>query len=120
MVDPNNNSTPRGFLSKLFSMFSCAINAQPANPNKTPLFTPSPDGLQQVWMAANVAEADLLRNLLIENGFHPEHVPSGTMGVFGANLIPSVHVPTAEAEEAREFIHDYLNAPPPDESGDAS
>ncbi len=89
-----------------------AFFTQPTNPARIGQGVPSPEGLRLVHCAATVAEAEMLRQLLSEEGFHVEHVPSTSTGVFGTTGNSSVYVRDDQFESAQTFLEEYLSAEP--------
>lgn len=71
--------------------------------------SPTPEGLALAYTAEDYSQAALLRQLLEQEGFHPEWVSSFTTGAFGINDSPNVYVHAEECEPARAFIEEYLN-----------
>lgn len=72
----------------------------------------APQGLKLLYTSSTAAEADMLRQVLEEVGFHPEHVPSANAAVFGMVGNNSVFVPLEEFEQAEAFLKEYLAAEP--------
>lgn len=91
-------------------LFSATL---PANPYRVPFLEGTPVGLKALHTAESIPEADLMRQLLIEAGFHVEYVPGTAMGVFGISGSSTLYVPEAEYAAAAEFVRDYLNPPAP-------
>jgi hypothetical protein len=68
-----------------------------------------PEGLKVLHVAPSQPEADLVRQVLIESGFHVEYVSStggGAFGVMGSNV---VYVQEADYDAALAFLQEYLN-----------
>lgn len=72
----------------------------------------APDGYRVLHVAQTGMEADLLRQVLAEEGFEAPYVPSvwtAVAGQIGNN--PNVYVRAEQYDEAREFLLDFLTAP---------
>lgn len=70
----------------------------------------APEGLALIYTAANTVEAEMLRQILNEAGFHAEFVPSSFMGIFGAGGNSDIYVAADEAEAAGKFLKEYLES----------
>ena len=92
--------------------------ALPSQPMRLPLLTPAPKGLALAYTADDYLQADLLRQLLEQQGFHPEWVPPFTTGAFAINHSPHIFVPQDEVQPAREFIAAYQAGEPAIEGED--
>ncbi len=93
-----------------FKAFMMSANI-PLNASQVPFIEPDPDGLKLLFTAASSPEAELLRQVLIEAGFHIEFVPSTVTGVFGLTGNTCIYVPAGEYAEAQAFLRDYYSAP---------
>lgn len=109
-AQPAKESFARWF-AKLFSLGM----GVPAAPHSIPLGDTAPSGLQFIHASDTAAEGELLRQVLVNEGFHVEYVPAGRTGAWGAMGDTRIFVPEEEAERAREFVRDYLNADPTQE-----
>ncbi len=65
-------------------------------------------GMKLLHTAGTPAEADLLRQVLVDAGFYMEHVPSASTGVFGTFGNSNIYVKTEEYADAEEFLREYL------------
>lgn len=120
MAEPEHDESDKPLtLRTLLSRIPYLLFAVPTNPHEVPLANAMPEGLALVHMAATTAEADLLRQVLADAGFHPEFVPSHSTGVFGTSGSPYVCVRKDEAGEVREFLSHYFDAPEPPDTGQA-
>ena len=68
-----------------------------------------PPELKLLYTASSAAEAEMLSQVLIENGFHIEFVPTEAAGIFGITGNPSIYVQEGEYEQAIQFIGEYFN-----------
>lgn len=116
-MNSQNNDRPMRSATwkKLVALAPCLLSCTPTNPHEIATSVKAPRGLSLVYCAATVAEADLMRQVLEEAGFHPEFVPSVTTGVFGTTGSAYVFVPKAETEEVESFLKQYFTSPPIDE-----
>jgi len=87
---------------KFFAPFGFLLGI-PTNPHAIPFKITVPEGLAHVCSATNPAEADFIRQMLQNAGFHVEHVPAVTT-VFGTSGNAHVFVHAGEEKEAREFL----------------
>src|SRR5687768_4838779 len=105
-TDGENNEprlrSERGMLSKMSAAASLLMFNIPQNPAKVPFITSNPDGMMLLYTASTVPEAEMLRQMLADAGFHPEFVPSIMMGVFGIGGNPQIYVPADEIKDATE------------------
>ena len=79
-------------------------NEIPAAPFEVPFFSDVPEGLAIAYTAANSAEADMVRQMLQDAGFHVEYVASYRSGVWIAGSSVHVYIHADEVEEARLFL----------------
>lgn len=75
------------------------------------LFESSPQGLRELFLATSPAEAELLRSVLIEAGFHPEYVPSD-MSAIGPHDNSQIYIEVAEYDQALAYLHEYQAGEP--------
>lgn len=99
-------------IQKAFAWVFGWICMLPSNNNRVPFLNTSPQGLRLIHAADHPAEADLLRQVLAEAGFHVEYVPSIGTGVFGTQGNRNVYVHESQADEAAAFLAEYMNATP--------
>jgi hypothetical protein len=76
----------------------------PTNPVGVPFSTAAPEGLALVCSAPTPSEADLVRQILQDAGFHVEFVPAVNTGAFGTSGSIHVFVRLDQEKEAREFL----------------
>jgi len=88
------------------------ISGVPTNPHAVPFATSTPDGLAHVCSASNPAEAELMRQTLIDAGYHAEYVPSVTTGAFGTSGSAHMYVQASEKDEVREFLRQLQDSAP--------
>lgn len=93
-----------GYLKMLF--FASAV--VPTNTGRV-IVEESAAGGRLIHTADTSAEADMLRQLLADAGFHIEFVPSASMGIFGTPGNSSIYVKPAEYEDAQAFLNQYYN-----------
>jgi hypothetical protein len=72
----------------------------------------TPDGLSLLHHAINNSEAEMIRQVLVEVGFHPEYVATAATGVLGTSGSTAIYVPTLELKDASAFLGEYFAAPP--------
>ncbi len=82
------------------------LTGNPTNPVEVPFSSTAPEGLALVYTASNSSEADWVRQVLRDAGFHVEFVPSATTGAFGMSGSVHVYVHTEEVKEALEFLRE--------------
>ena len=83
------------------------LAGEPTNPFKVPFINSTPEGMAHVHTAPTPSEADLIRQMLRDAGFHVEYVPPVTTAVFGTSGSNHVFVRADQEKEAREFLN-YL------------
>lgn len=105
---PGKQGLLKTFFSAVLALV-CPVAISRSNAGRVPDM-PSPEGLVLVRSADSAPEADLLRQVLVEAGFHPEYVPTALRGsaASGGYDSPYIYVPEAEAREARRFLVEYL------------
>lgn len=102
----------RGRWKKLFLLFNSLITG--GDPAISPpvlnasLDATAPGGYRVVHVAQTGMEADLLRQVLAEQGFEMPHVPSVWTGIVGQIDNPNIYVQAEQFEEAREFLREFL------------
>ena len=106
-------------LAKQKPGFTAAAESILPDPDNTgPVDEPNPDGLILLYHASSAAEADLLSQILVEAGYHPEYVPSPlTMVAITGNA--SIYIAPGEYTEALDFLREYFNAPQEPEKPEA-
>lgn len=72
----------------------------------------APRGLVLLHVTATTAEADMLRQVLTEAGFHMEYVAGAATGIFGTTGNNSIYVQSAEFDQADAFLKEFLAAEP--------
>lgn len=92
-----------GYFKTLFF----AANVTPTNAHRV-FAEEEAAGMKLLHSASTAAEADLLRQILAEAGFHMEHVPSASTGVFGTFGNSNIYVRAEEFEDAEQFLREYL------------
>jgi DNA-dependent RNA polymerase auxiliary subunit epsilon len=103
MNEKEKKSNKHNCIEKVFAPLAFLFHL-PTNPHSVPFSTTAPDGLQIVHSASNVCEADWIREMLQDAGFHVEYVPPVTTGAFGTSGSVHIYVRADEAKEAREFL----------------
>ncbi len=95
---------------------------QPTNHAEVVLGGMDPGGFRLLHAAPNVAEADMLRQVLIDAGFHMEHIPTANTGVFGTTGNHNIYALNAEYDAADAFLKEFLTADllPEDQGASAS
>ncbi len=66
--------------------------------------------LRLLHTANTTAEADMLRQLLIDAGFHIEYVPSASTGIFGTSGSSSIYIQPDQFEDADAFLKQYYSS----------
>jgi len=79
--------------------------------SRVPFTATAPDGLALIFSAPPRPEADWVRQVLAEGGFHPEYVPSISTGVFGTTGSVHIFVPAEEKARALAFLEELWAAP---------
>ena len=100
-------SGKHSILEKLFAPFAF-LTGNPTKPSAVPFLATAPKGLALVFSASIPAEADWIRQVLRNAGFHVEYVPPVTTGVFGTSGSAHVYVRADQNQDAREFISQFL------------
>lgn len=80
------------------------LTGNPTNPNAVPFSATAPEGLALVFSAPTTVEADLIRQVLQNAGFHVEYVSPVSTGVFGTRGSVHVYVHASQEKDACEFI----------------
>ena len=104
----NKHSQTLSLWEKLLSPFAF-LTGNPTRPHKVPYMATEPTGLVLIHSALNPAEADLLRQVLQNEGIRVEYVPPVTTGVFGTTGSPYIYVPADQETEARNFLREYFD-----------
>lgn len=110
-LNPVFNAIRKALPLQILAAPILAATAFPINPSRIHFLEGTPMGLELLYTADSIPEADMLRQVLIEAGFHVEYVPASAMGVFGVSGSPTLYVPDSELAAAAEFLRDYLNPP---------
>lgn len=100
---------------RLGSLFLFGAMVQPTNAARVVLGQAEPDGLRFLHAAATIPEAEMLRQVLTDAGFHIEHVAAAATGAFGINANSSIYVRADQYEEADAFLREFLSAEPIEE-----
>ena len=103
MSEKQDKPRAHSFLERAFVPLAF-LTGNPTNPYAVPFSTTAPKGLVLLHSAQNPSEADLIRQILQDAGFHVEYVPATTTGVFGTSGSVHVYVHTSEREDAHEFL----------------
>jgi hypothetical protein len=83
----------------------------PTDPYRVPFLEGCPMDLKALYTAGSSPEAEMLRQVLIDAGFHVEYVPSPATGVFGVTGNSTIYVPAGEFDAATQFLGEYLSPP---------
>lgn len=116
-MSDDNNSAPATGPKKPGIVFRgsmvplCAAAGAPLYPAQLPLPAIAPEGTRWIHAAASPAEADYLRQILAQAGFHPPYVPPAITGVVGAVGTIHLYLPEEEAEEGSQFLREFLENP---------
>jgi hypothetical protein len=111
-LNPLFRTIQKGLAAQIPFMLTMGTAKLPSNPSMVPFIEPDPDGLKLLFTATSAAEADLLRQVLVEAEFDVEYVSSTMTGIFGTSGNPCIYVRTGEYGEALAFLRDYFQAAP--------
>ncbi len=100
--------------------------ALPSDPNKVLFSEGVPSGLRLLHTADTIPEAEMLSQILHEEGFPIEYVPTAGAGIFGIQGNRTIYVREDAFDTADAFLSEYLSgkvespegteeAPPPEE-----
>jgi hypothetical protein len=100
------------FIRRLFPFQLIGVpvaTPMPLNPSQLVSLDAAPDGLRLLHCAGSVPEAEMLTQILIDEGLHIEFVPSWTTGTFGTTGNSNIYVQQADYDRAAQLLRDYLD-----------
>lgn len=107
MVGDEDRAEPLSLSERMFALYSLLVSGTPTDAGKIPLIRTAPSGLKLLHSASTASEAELLRQTLLEAGFHVEYVPSKSSGIFGTTGSVDVYVKAEETGEALAFLREW-------------
>lgn len=104
MQPSEDKRPPHSTAERAFALWSLLMVGSPTDAGAIPPIRTAPSGLRLVYSAPTASEAEWLRQMLLQSGFHVEFVPSITSGIFGTTGSVDVYVEAEQAEDAIEFL----------------